>query len=74
MITIRYWFNKFKRDRTNVIAQERTFHSADVATEEIVEKVHDMILADRWLKVRKVAETIGVPCGPALTFYVISCA
>ncbi|KAG5327898.1 SETMR methyltransferase, partial [Acromyrmex heyeri] len=53
MITIRYWFNEFKRGRSSVFYEERP-------TEEIIEKVHDMILADRRTKVHEVAEAVGV--------------
>ncbi|XP_018310413.1 putative uncharacterized protein FLJ37770, partial [Mycetomoellerius zeteki] len=63
MTTVRYWFNEFKRGRSSVFDEERPGHPADVVTEEIVEKVHDMILADRRTKVREVAEAIGVSYG-----------
>ena len=36
-----------------------------VVTEEIVEKVHDMILADRRTKVHEVTEAVGVSYGTA---------
>ncbi|KAG5343812.1 SETMR methyltransferase, partial [Acromyrmex heyeri] len=65
MTTVRYWFNEFKRDRSSVFDEERPDHSADVITEEIVEKVHDMILADRRTKVYEVAEAVGVSYGTA---------
>ena len=38
---------------------------ADVVTEEIIEKVHDMILADRRTKVHEVTEAVGVSYGTA---------
>ncbi|KYN10214.1 Histone-lysine N-methyltransferase SETMAR [Trachymyrmex cornetzi] len=56
MTTVRYWFNKFKRGRSSVFNEERPGRPTDVITEEIVEKVHDMILADRRTKVHEVAE------------------
>lgn len=65
MTTVRYWFNEFKRGRTSIFDEERPGRPADVVTEEIVEKVHDMILADRRLKVREIAETVGVSYGTA---------
>lgn len=66
MTTVRYWFNEFKRGRTSVFDEERPGRPADVVTEEIVEKVHDMILADRRTKVREVAEAVGVSYGTAI--------
>ncbi|KYQ46149.1 Histone-lysine N-methyltransferase SETMAR [Trachymyrmex zeteki] len=65
MTTVRYWFNEFKRDRSSIFDEERLGCPADVVTEEIVEKVHDMILADRRTKVREAAEAIGVSYGTA---------
>ncbi|KAG5322721.1 MOS1T transposase, partial [Pseudoatta argentina] len=56
MTTVRYWFNEFKRGRSSVFDEERPGRPADVVTEEIVEKDHDMILADRRTKVHEVAE------------------
>ncbi|KAG5334134.1 SETMR methyltransferase, partial [Acromyrmex charruanus] len=55
-MTVRYWFNEFKRGCSSVFDEERLGRLADVVTEEIVEKVHDMILADRQTKVHEVAE------------------
>ena len=66
MTTVRYWFNEFKRGHTSVFDVERPRRPADVVTEEIVEKVHDMILADRRTKVREVAEAVGVSYGTAI--------
>ncbi|XP_018312176.1 putative uncharacterized protein FLJ37770, partial [Mycetomoellerius zeteki] len=63
MTTVRYWFNEFKRCRSSVFDEERPGRPADVVTEEIIEKVHDMILADRRTKVHEVAEAIGVSYG-----------
>ncbi|KAG5342870.1 SETMR methyltransferase, partial [Acromyrmex heyeri] len=65
MTTVRYWFNEFKRGRSSVFDEERPGRPADVITEEIVEKVHDMILADRRTKVHEVAEAIDVSYGTA---------
>ncbi|KAG5328140.1 SETMR methyltransferase, partial [Acromyrmex charruanus] len=55
MTTVRYWFNEFKRGRSSVFDEERPGRPADVVTEEIVEKVHDMILADCRTKVGQLA-------------------
>lgn len=48
-----------------MFAVERRNRSADVVTDSIVEKVHDMILADQRLKVREIAEAVGLSNGTA---------
>ena len=60
MTTVRYWFNEFKLGRTSVFDLEHPGRPADVVTAENVKKIHNMILADRGTKVRKVAEAVGV--------------
>ena len=60
MTSVRYWFNKFKPGRTIVFDEERLGRPADVVAVETVQKVHDMILANRRTKVRIVAEAVGV--------------
>ncbi|KAG5346128.1 SETMR methyltransferase, partial [Acromyrmex charruanus] len=65
MTTVRYWFNEFKHGCSSVFDKERPGRPADVVIEEIVEKVHDMILADRRTKVHEVAEAVGVSYGMA---------
>lgn len=66
MITVRYWFNEFIRGRTPVFDGEPPGRPADVVTEEIIQKVHDMILGDRRTKVRVVSEATGVSTGTAI--------
>ncbi|KAG5346710.1 GVQW3 protein, partial [Acromyrmex charruanus] len=61
MTTVRYWSNEFKRGCSSVLDDEELpGRPADVVTEEIVKKVHDMIFADRRMKVHEVAEAVGV--------------
>ncbi|KAG5309428.1 SETMR methyltransferase, partial [Acromyrmex insinuator] len=64
MTTVRYWFNEFERGRSFVFDEERPGRPADV-TEKIVEKVHDMILANRRTKVHEIAEAVGMLYGTA---------
>jgi hypothetical protein len=35
-------------------------HPKSATTPEIIEQVHDMVLDDRWMKVREISETIGI--------------
>lgn len=66
MTTVRYWFNEFKRGRTSIFDEQRPGRPTDVATDEIVGKVHDIIFADRRTKVREVAEAVRVSYGTAI--------
>ncbi|UYV68307.1 hypothetical protein LAZ67_5003813 [Cordylochernes scorpioides] len=55
MSSVRYWFNDFERGRTSVFDED---HPTDLITEEILEKVHDIILSDRGMKVGEVTAAI----------------
>jgi len=58
--TIKKWAAEFKRDRTSLEDDPREGRPKSATTPEIIEQVHDMVLDDRWMKVRKTAETIGI--------------
>lgn len=60
MTTIRYWFNEFKRGRTSVLDEERPGRPIEVTTDEMVDKIHDIVLADRRVKIREIVETVGI--------------
>lgn len=47
MSTVRFWFNKFKRGRTSVFDEDRPSRPEEVCTEEMTEKVHDIVIGDR---------------------------
>jgi hypothetical protein len=52
--TIKKWAAKFKRGRTSLELEGRP---KSATTPEIIEQVHDMVLDDRRMKVREIAET-----------------
>ena len=60
MTAIRYWFNEFKRGRSSVFDEERTGCSIEITTADMVSKIHDIVLADRWVKIREIADTIDI--------------
>ncbi|KAG5345380.1 SETMR methyltransferase, partial [Acromyrmex charruanus] len=62
MTTVKYWFNEFKRGRSSVFEKRQAARHTWL---EIVEKVYDMILADRRTKVHEVAEAVGMSYGTA---------
>jgi len=58
--TTKKWAAKFKRGRTSLEDDPREGHSKSATTPEIIEQVHDMVLDDGRMKVREIAETIGI--------------
>jgi len=58
--TIQKWAAKFKRGRTSLEDDPREGHPKSATTPEIIEQVHNMVLDDRQMKVREIAETIGI--------------
>jgi histone-lysine N-methyltransferase SETMAR len=60
MTTIRYWFNEFKRGRTSVLDEERPGRPIEVTTDDMVDKIHDIVLADRRVKIREIVEMLNI--------------
>lgn len=60
MATVKNWFNEFQRGRTSVFDEPRPGAPKTATTDENVKKVLDLVLADRRLKVRELAECMGI--------------
>ena len=60
MITIRYWFNEFKRDRTFVFDEERPGRPIEMTTKDMVNKINDIVLADRRVKTTEIADIVDI--------------
>jgi len=58
--TVKKWAAEFKRGRTSLEDDPREGRPKSATTPEIIEQVHDMVLDDRRMKVREIAETIGI--------------
>ena len=58
--TIRYWFNVFKRGRTSVFEEERPGRPIELTTEDMVKKIHYIVLADRRVKIREIADIVDI--------------
>ena len=56
---IKKWAAEFKRGRTSLEDDPREGRPKST-TQEIIEQVRDMVLDDRRMKVREIAETIGI--------------
>ena len=65
--TVHNWVNEFNRGRTSTHDESRSGCPVEAATPEIIEKVHDMILNDRQVKVRKIVEAITISYGILIT-------
>ncbi|XP_039302537.1 uncharacterized protein LOC120357081 [Solenopsis invicta] len=60
MATVKNWFNEFQRGRTSVFDEPRPGAPKMATTEDNVTKIHDLVLADRRLKMREIAETVSI--------------
>ena len=58
--TIKKWAAEFKCGRTSLEYDPREGRPKSATTPEIIEQVHDMVLDDWRMKVREIAETIGI--------------
>ena len=54
--TIKRWTAEFKRGRTSVEDEQRSGRPKDALTEETIEKIHDIVMNDRRVKVREIAD------------------
>jgi transposase len=57
---IKKWAAEFKRGRTSLEGDPREGRPKSAITPEIIEQMHDTVLDDRRMKVRGIAETLGV--------------
>lgn len=58
--TVRLWVNEFKRGRTSIDDAPRPGAPKTAVVPEIVDKIHDLVLTDRRLKVRELAEATNI--------------
>ena len=61
--TVYNWINEFKRGRTSTKDEHRLGCPVEVTTSEIIDKIHDMVLSDRKIRVRKIVEATGISQG-----------
>ncbi|XP_023217030.1 histone-lysine N-methyltransferase SETMAR-like [Centruroides sculpturatus] len=61
--TVYNWVNEFKRGRTSTKDEHRSGRPVEVTTPEMIDKIHDMVLSDRRIKVREIVEATGISQG-----------
>ena len=57
------WFTEFRCGRISTIDVERPGHPEEVTSQEMIDKIHDIVLNDRRLKVREISETANISVG-----------
>ena len=60
MATVENLFNEFQRGRMSVFDELSPGAPKTATTEDNVNKIHDIVLADRRLKVREITATVGI--------------
>jgi transposase len=58
--TIKKWAAEFKRGLTSLEDDPHEGRPKSATTSEIIEEVHDLVLDDRRMEVREIAETIDI--------------
>lgn len=58
--TIYYWVNKFKRGRTRTFDAPRSGRPIVATTEEIIDKIHGIVMNDRRVRMVEIARAIGI--------------
>jgi len=61
------WFGDFKRGRTNTDDAERSGRPNSAVTEENIQKVHKIVLSDRKLKLKEIADILKISAGSVHT-------
>lgn len=55
-----HWFNDLKRGRTYIFDEEHPGRPIEMTTEDMVNKIYDIMLADRWVNIREIANIVDI--------------
>ena len=64
--TVYNWVNEFKRG-TSTCDASRSGRPIEAATPEIIDKINDIVLTDRRMKVRELIEATGISHGTVIS-------
>ena len=64
---VKKWFTELRCGRTSAIDAERSGRLVEVAIPEAIEKIRNMLLADRRLIVREIVKAIGIAHGSVVS-------
>ena len=54
------WFTEFRCRRISTSDAERPGRPKEVTSQEMIDKIHDIVLNNRRLKVREISETVNI--------------
>ena len=57
------WFTEFRCGRISTSDTERPGRPKEVTSQEMIDKIHNIVLNDRRLKVREISETVNISVG-----------
>ena len=57
------WFTEFRCGRISTSDAGRPCRPKEVTSQEMIDKIHDIVLHDRQLKVREISETVNISVG-----------
>lgn len=58
--TVYKWFQNFRSGHMGTNDAERSGRPVEVTASEIIDKIHDMVMDDRRVKVREIASAVGI--------------
>ena len=61
--TVYNWVNEFKRGHASTKDEHSPGRPVEVTSPEVNDKIHDMVLSNRRIKVRKIVEATGISQG-----------
>jgi len=66
-LTICLWYSDFKRDSTNTEEAKSSRKPKEVIIPEIIRKVRKIVLTDQRIKLREIAEVVGISTESAVS-------